>query len=91
MKSYLEQEHGEGIRAAEIRPLMAAVVTRAVMDVAGREPACGEAEAMHAMAFILSERCRLLCMDVGIDCEALRNKTATLYRDRLLKPIRRTA
>ena len=85
MKSYLEREHGEGLRAAGMRPLMAAVITQAVMDVAYGKPSCGESD--RAMAFILGERCRLLCLDVGIDHVALLNKTATLYRRRLMKAL----
>jgi len=79
------REHREGLREHGMRALMGAVVTRAVMDVAGREPRCGEAEATRAMAFILSDRCRLLCLELGIDYGALRRRTAGLYRRAVCK------
>ncbi|MCL2191657.1 MAG: hypothetical protein FWB79_06700 [Treponema sp.] len=88
MKEHLEHLHGEEIRASGKRALIAAIVTRAVMDAAGREPACGEAEATRAMAFILSERCRLLCLELGMNYGALRKRTAVLFRGKYIKSLK---
>ena len=87
MKEHLEHLHGEEIRTSGKMALLAAIVTRAVMDVAGSKPACSEAEATRAMAFILSERCRLICLETGIDHGTIRKGAATLYRDRYMKTL----
>jgi len=89
MKEHLEHLRREGKRSGGMRSLMAAVVIQAARDAAGRD--CGEAGATRAMAFILGDRCRLLCLELGIDHGALRENAGQLYRRLVLKPARRFA
>jgi len=79
MKGHLEHLRGEGIRDGGMRSLMAGVVCQAATDVVHGSLR----EAGIAMAFIMGERCRLLCDEIGIDLDALRRKGTDAFRRRL--------
>jgi hypothetical protein len=65
--------------------LIAAVVNRAIDDLKGIGPKCRRPDTDQAMAFILSEVCEAYCLELGIDCEAVREKAAALYRKIIAK------
>ena len=91
MKEHLEHLHAEAIRSGGKRLLMAAVVDRAVRDIAGYEPPCDDSEAARAMAFVLGNGCREICIELGADYGAVLKNARALYRRRLLREIRGTA
>jgi transcription initiation factor TFIIIB Brf1 subunit/transcription initiation factor TFIIB len=67
------------------RSLIAAVIERAIADLKGIGPKCRRAETDRAMAFILSDTCEGYCLELGIDCETIREKAAVLYRKIITK------
>ena len=60
--------------------LIAAVIKRAIDDLKETDPRCLKMETDQAMAFILSGDCEAYCLELGVDCEAIREKAAALYR-----------
>ena len=63
-----------------LHALIAAVIKRAVDDLKGLGPRGPKGERDRAMEFILSETCEGWCLEIGADCEAVREKAASLYR-----------
>jgi hypothetical protein len=62
------------------RALLAAVIDRAIGDLKGAGPPCRKIETDRAMAFILSDTCEAYCLELGMDCQTVREKAAALYR-----------
>ncbi|MDR2718621.1 MAG: hypothetical protein LBB89_11240 [Treponema sp.] len=65
---------------AAFHSLIAAVIDRAIDDLKGTGLRCGRKDTDRAMAFILSDVCEGYCLELGIDCEVIREKAAALYR-----------
>ena len=65
--------------------LIAAVIERAVDDLKEAGPHCGKKEPDRAMSFVLSGTCEAYCLELGIDCDAVREKAAALYRKIIAK------
>ena len=70
---------------AAFQSLIAAVIERAIEDLKGTGPRCGRKETDRAMAFILSNTCEAYCLELGVDCDAVREKAAALYRKVVVK------
>ena len=68
-----------------IRVLLAAVIDRAIDDLKGIGPKCHSAEPDRAMAFILSDTCEAWCLELCIDYDMIKEKSASLYRQLLEK------
>jgi hypothetical protein len=75
---------GQSITTA-YRSLITAVIERAIADLKCIGPKCRRAETDRAMAFILSDTCEGYCLELGIDCETIREKAAALYRKIIAK------
>jgi len=68
--------------------LIAAIIERAIADL--KEPEiqsarCVKDDIDQAMAFILSDDCEYYCLELEIDCGAIREKAAALYRKVIAK------
>jgi plasmid stabilization system protein ParE len=70
---------GQSITAC-YHSLIAAVIERAIADLKGSGPRCRKIETDRAMVFVLSDDCEAWCLELGIDCEVIREKAAALYR-----------
>ena len=70
---------------AAYRSLIAAVIDRAIADLKETGPRCRRIETDRAMAFILSDDCEAYCLELEIDCEAIREKAAALYQKIIAK------
>ena len=79
MKSYLDQLYADGRIKSGMRLLMAAIVDRALRDIAGMEPELGGHETATAASFILSEEFRGICLEIGADYGTVKRETADLY------------
>ncbi|MCL2381315.1 MAG: hypothetical protein FWC64_06940 [Treponema sp.] len=73
MRAYLEQVHADEKRNAGTRLLMAAIVNQAARDAAGMEENCSGIDEAMAVAFLFSEMCWDICVEVGADYGTLRN------------------
>jgi hypothetical protein len=60
--------------------LISAVIKRAIDDLKGTDPLCTRLDRDKAMFFILSDDFERYCLELGIDCETIREKAAELYQ-----------
>jgi len=78
MKSYLDQAYADKRMKSGTRLLIAAVVDRALKDAVGiaghNEPPPSVFDTISAMAFLNSEECRDICIEINADYKTLKKE-----------------
>ena len=84
MKTYLDQLYADERMKIGTRLLMSAIVDRAIRDVTSNELGISGFDVITAMAFINSDECRDICIEIGADYMDVVNNMAAMYSNNLI-------